>query len=165
MSRPIGFVTCGDEVVEAFVFGEEVADGADSFPEVVVGAGGGLAQKGFQLGEGHFDGVEVGTIGRQGQEPAADILQDLRRLWAFVDREVVKNDHVARLQGGGELGLDVEVEQVAVDRAVDHPGRVQPVMAQGGDEGLGLPGAERGMVDQALAAWRPPGRLGHVGLD
>ena len=27
MSRPIGFVTCGDEVVEAFVFGEEVADG------------------------------------------------------------------------------------------------------------------------------------------
>jgi len=38
-------------------------------------------------------------------------------------------------------------------------------MAQGGDEGLSLPGAEGGMVDQALAARRSAGRLGHVGLD
>ena len=32
MSRSFGFVSCGDEVVEALVFGEQVADSTDGFP-------------------------------------------------------------------------------------------------------------------------------------
>ena len=43
--------------------------------------------------------------------------------------QVVENDHVAGLQGRGELALDVEVEEVTVDRAVDNPGRIEPVVA------------------------------------
>ena len=102
---------------------------------------------GFELGEGHFDRVEVRIVGWQRQEPGPDIAQDFGRFWAFVAGQIVQNEHIAALQGGGKLGLDVEVEQVPVDRAVDqrdierhwfeHNGerRIQPVVAQGGDEG------------------------------
>ena len=69
------------------------------------------------------------------------------------------------MQGRGQLGFDIEVEEFAVYRATDHPGRVKPVMAQGGNECLGLPVAEGGMVDQTRPAWGPSCRLGHVGLE
>jgi len=62
---------------------------------------------GLELGEGHFDRVEIGRVLRQKQEPGALGLQALRRLWTLVDGEVVEDDHVAALEGGSELGLDV----------------------------------------------------------
>ena len=47
------------------------------------------------------------------------------------------------------MGFDIKREQFAVHGTVDHPGRVQPVMAQGGDEGLGVSVAKGHMVDKA----------------
>ena len=44
-------------------------------------------------------------------------------------------------------------------------GRLQPVMAQGRNQGLCAPVAERGVIDEALPARRPAGGFGHVGLD
>ena len=87
---------------------------------------------------------------------------------------------VAAVQGRGQLGFDIEVEEFAVHRPVDDPGRIQPVMAQCGNEGPapepapakagvirgpGLPVAEGGVIHQSRPAWRPAGRLGHVGLE
>ena len=43
---------------------------------------------------------------------------------------------IALVQGRGQLGFDVAVEDFAIDRPADDPGRVQPVVAQRGDEGL-----------------------------
>jgi hypothetical protein len=48
---------------------------------------------------------------------------------------------------------------------IDDPGGIQPVMAQGGDEGLGLPVAKGCMVDEARAFGRPPGGFGHIRLE
>jgi hypothetical protein len=42
----------------------------------------------------------------------------------------------------------------AVDRAVDHPRCVEAVVAQGGDEGLGVPVAERRVIYQPFASGR-----------
>ena len=78
---------------------------------------------------------------------------------------VFPTNDVALVQGRGQLGLDIAVEDRAVHCPAEHPGRVQPVMAQRGDEGLGLPVAEGGMIDQACPAWRPSGGLGHIGLE
>ena len=72
---------------------------------------------------------------------------------------------VALVQGRGQLGFDIKVEEFAVHRPAYDPGRVQPVMAQGGDEGLGLPVAKASVIDQTRPAGRPSGRLGHVGLE
>src|SRR6056297_2351430 len=38
-------------------------------------------------------------------------------------------------------------------------------MAQGGDEGLGIPVTERGMIYQPLPLGEPSSSLGHVGLE
>ena len=78
--------------------------------------------------------------------------------------EATPND-IALVQGQGRLGFDIKVEEFAVHRPADHPGRVQPVMAQRGDESLRLPVTEGGVIDQTHPAWRPTGRLGHVGLE
>ena len=72
---------------------------------------------------------------------------------------------VALVQGRGQLGFDIKVEEFAVHRPAYDPGRVQPVVAQGGDEGLGLPVAKASVIDQTRPAGRPSGRLGHVRLE
>jgi hypothetical protein len=55
VSRSIRPIACGDEVVSAFLWLEQIADGTDVSPQGLIGSGGGLADQGFQLGEGMFD--------------------------------------------------------------------------------------------------------------
>ena len=61
--------------------------------------------------------------------------------------------------------LDVGVEADAVHCAVQHPRGDQAVLAQTRDEGLGMPVAEGGMVDQTLTDRGPTGGLDEVGLE
>lgn len=98
-------------------------------------------------------------------EPGTDVFQDLGGLRAAVGGQVVQYHHVALVQGRGQSGFDVEVEEFPVHRPADHPRRIQPVMAQSRDEGLSVPVAEGGVIHQTRSAWCPPGRLGHVGLE
>ena len=46
----------------------------------------------FELGERHFDRVEIGTIWRQEQEPASGSAQCFFCLGILVGGEVVQND-------------------------------------------------------------------------
>jgi len=155
---------CFEEVVALF-FLEEVADVADGFPELIVGPGCGFSDQGLEFGECHLDRVEIGGVWRQEQEPRADVLQDGGGLWAPVGGEVVQDHDIALVQGRGQLGFDIKVEEFAVYWPTNDPRRVQPVMAQRRDESLSLPVAEGGMIHQTRPAWRPSGRLGHVGLE
>ena len=72
--------------------------------------------------------------------------------------------YIARPQGRGELGFDVSFEAPPVDRAGDHPGRGQSIMAQPGDECLCIPMPERRMIDQPLADRRPAGGFHQLGV-
>ena len=137
----------------------------DRLPELVIGPGGCLSDQGLELGECHLDGIEIGAVWRQEQEPRSNVFQDRGGLRAAVGGEVVEDYDVALVQGRGQLGFDIEVEEFPVHRPADHPGRVQPVMAQGGDEGLRLPVAKRGVIHEPRPAWCPSGRLGHVRLE
>ncbi len=71
----------------------------------------------------------------------------------------------------------MEVEQVAVDPSpwslgpvalpwldVDDPRRIEPIVAQSGDECPGIPMAKRGMANQPLADRGPAGGLDEIGL-
>lgn len=138
---------------------------ADGLPEFLVCSGGGLSDQRLELREGHLDRVEVGTVGRQEQEPRADIAHGFGGAGALVARQVVEDDHVTGAQGRHQLGFDIEVEHFPIHRAVDHPRSIEAVMAQGTDEGLGAPMPERRVIDQALPAWGPAGGFGHVGLE
>ena len=117
----------------------------------------------LEFGEGHFDGVEVGAVGREEEEPGAAGFEDGGGLWAFVAGEIVEDDHVATLQGWGELGFDPGFEDPTVDRSVDHPGRGQPIMTQRCDERLGAPMTKRRFHLQPLAPARPAAQARHLG--
>jgi hypothetical protein len=60
-----GIKSCGGEVIGAFLRGQVAKGVGDGLPEVEDGSRGGVALQGLELGEGHFDGIEVGTVRRQ----------------------------------------------------------------------------------------------------
>lgn len=119
----------------------------------------------FDLGEGLFDGIEVGAIGWQEPEPGAGCPDGVADGLRFMTSEIVHDDDVAGLEGSDELLLHIGPEARPVDGAVEHAGRGEPVVAQRGDEGHGAPVAMRREADETLAFRTPaPGRR-HVGLD
>src|ERR1700681_206054 len=78
--------------------------------------------------------------------------------------EIVHNDDVTRLQGREENSLDVNCEALTVDRAVENPWCLDPIAAQCGQEGCGLPVSVRDLGREAGAARCPAAQGGHVGL-
>lgn len=48
--------------------------------------------------------------------------------FSHVRAEIVENDGVSQLQGRTQFGLDIEAEEFAVDRSVEHPGRGDAVI-------------------------------------
>ena len=68
------------------------------------------------------------------------------------------------LSVGHQELLDVGQEALAIDRAVEHARRIDPVVAQRGEEGQRSPAAVRRLGDEPLAAWRTAMGARHVGL-
>ena len=83
----------------------------------------------------------------------------------LVATQIIENDDVAWGQGRREHLLDIGCEQLAIDRSVDHPGRVDAIVPQGGDEGQRLPVAVRHARIKTLPAQAPAAQRCHVGLD
>src|ERR1700735_5078930 len=90
IGRSFESISCGFEVVCTFLWGEEIADLADGLPEFVDGAHGHGAQMRLEFGEAHFDGIEVGAVGGQKDEPSAPLADGLLGGRAFVGGQVVK---------------------------------------------------------------------------
>jgi hypothetical protein len=61
----------------------------------------------LSFGEGHFDGIEIGTVGRQEQNPCAPVANGFFGGLAFMRRQIVHDDDVAGLEGRGGLGFDI----------------------------------------------------------
>jgi hypothetical protein len=139
------------EVVEALGGGEVVDGDADGVPEAIDRSPGHLAQAVFDRGEGRFDGVEVGAIGGQESSFGAGGFDGLADAGDLVRVEIVHDDEVSGQKRGRQDLLDVGAKLLAVDRPVEPARRGEAVMAQGGDEGRGLPVAERGVRDRTLA--------------
>ena len=152
------------EVCGAFggrILGEDFAAGlADGF----VTSRPDLSEQGLELCEDLFDGVEVGGVFRQEHQAGSDISDRLAHRLSFVGSEIVEDDDVARLQSRHEELIDIGAETLAVDGSVKQAGRVDAVVAQGGEERRGLPLALRNLVDEALSLRRPAAKPCHVGL-
>ena len=84
-----------------------------------------------------------------------------KRAFQWKDRPT--ND-VSGPERGEEGRLDIGKETRAVDRAVEEPWSVDAVMAKGGQERHGFPGALRHLGGEPLAARRPSPERRHVGL-
>ena len=112
-----------------------------------------LSQQGFELGEGHLDGIEVRRVGRQKEEPGAARSDDSFDCRAFVKGDVVEDDDVTRRKRWRQLSFNVDLEDLAVHWGINDPGCGQAVVAQPGNERLCLPRPERGMRAIALTTW------------
>jgi hypothetical protein len=109
----------------------------------------------LELGEELLDRIEIGRVLGQEEELGTGSPDGVAYGAAFVGAVIVDDDDVARLERGREDLLDVLQEALAIDRAVDEPRRRDPIMAQGGQEGHGLPAAVWCFAEQPLAAGRP----------
>lgn len=116
----------------------------------------------LELGEGHFDRVEIWAVGRQKQEPTSVGLEQRRGLVALVGGQVVEDDDGAGLELGDEDLLDVGVKGVAIHRTRDHPRCDDPFAGQARNQGLVSPSPKRGAPLEALAFRAPAMGPGHV---
>src|ERR1700722_12845276 len=157
-------VSCVVEVCGAFggrVLGEDFAAGVG---DRLVASRSRLSRQSFELGEDLLDRVEVGGVFRQEDEAGSDIPDRLAPRLSLVGAEIVEDHDLARLQRRDQERFDIGVEALAVDGPVEQAGRVDAVVAQGGEESRGLPLALRDLVDQALFPWRPAAQAGQIGL-
>ena len=157
-------VSCVFEVAGAFLRREGSEKLTDCCAEGFKGACGGFAQEMLELGEDLFNGVQVGRVFRQEEQFGAGCADELAHGLAFVAAEIVHDDDVTRLQGRDEDLLDVGSKAVAVDWAIENPWSVDPVVAQRGQEGRGLPVAVRDLGREPHAAGCPAPQRRHVGL-
>ena len=132
--------------------------------DLVDGSGLGLSKPVLELGKSLFDGIEVGAVGRQEEEPGAGGADRLAHGLAFVAAEIVEDDDVTGWEGRNQELLDLGQELLAVDWAPEETRCIDPVMTQGGEEGERAPTAMRRLADQPVAARTPAAQGGHVGL-
>ena len=154
----------GDEIVPAFLRLEKAADIADGTPQFIIGSRLCLSDQGLQFGEGHLNGIKVGRVFGQEQEPGADVGQRLCRPRTFVHIEIIEDDHIAASQARHQLGADIGIEGRAVHGLVDDPGGDKSITPQTGDEGLRVPLSERRIGHEPLSPWAASAQRCHVGL-
>jgi hypothetical protein len=90
---------------------------------------------------------------------------DLAGGFSLMAAKIIEDDRIAPVQGWSKHLLNIGSEQLPVDWPIDHPGGIDPVMAQGADEGRRFPIAMRSFGDEALTFRPPSAQGGHVGLD
>ena len=78
--------------------------------------------------------------------------------------EIVHDDDVAGLQGREQNLFDVNSEALTVDRAIEDPGCLDPVVAERGQESCCLPVTMRDLGYESGAARRPAPQGGRVGF-
>ncbi|KYK45209.1 hypothetical protein A1D31_35645 [Bradyrhizobium liaoningense] len=92
--------------------------------------------------------------------PTAD---ELANCLAPVAAEVIQDDDIAGWKDGQKHLLDIGAKAHAVDRPLDEPWRIDPVMAQSRQEGHGLPPAVGNLRVKSVAARRPSPQWRHIG--
>ena len=105
----------------------------------------------FQLREGQFDRIEVGTIGRQEADLRANRLNRRSDRWLFMDGQVVEDDDVAAAQRRDQDLLHVGEKRHVVDWAVEDASGLQPVETQGRDDRVRVPMTAGRVITQPRA--------------
>ena len=115
------------------------------------GVGGGgevFAQAGLEGGPEMFDGVEVGRVRRQEQQPAARPFHQLLRRRGLMEPCVVQHYHAARGQCGQPHLFKINVHHLRVATALKDQRRDQLVLLGGrNDAGAFPPLARHGFIN------------------
>ena len=135
----------------------------DGVPKGVNGSLARFSQQRLESGEGHFNRIEVGAVGREKEEAGARGLDHFAHAAALVTGQVVHDHDVAGRECRDQEPLDIGLEPVAVDRPVHHHRRDHAASAQTRDQCRGFSVAMRIAHAQALAPAAPAMAARHVG--
>lgn len=122
-----------------------------------------FAQERLELCEGILDGVEVRTVGRKVLELSSCHRDELANARALVAREIVHDNDIAGAQFWAEDLLDIGLEGLTVDGAVEYEGRDEASQGQCTDERCRLPMAMGHPNPEPLAPRAPAVAARHVG--
>lgn len=109
----------------------------------------------FDFGEGLFDGIEVGRIGRQEPQTRARGADGLFNGRAFVASQIIHDDDLARLEGWYQKLIYPRFEAGSVYRTIEDAWRLKVLDAQGSYKGHGSPMTIGRVADEALASLSP----------
>jgi hypothetical protein len=150
---------------EIFTFlGAEGADyQSDSTTKPLDCSLGGRAQMLFHFAEALFDRIEVRRILRQIFQLRTDCFDCLAHASDLVSCKIVHDDNVAAIERRSQTLLDIRDEGRPVHWPVNDEGGDNPIVAQAGYEGDGLPMPVRGVANQSLAPWTSTVEPHHLG--
>ena len=120
------------------------------------------AQAGFEFRKDLLNGIEVRAVGGQREQVGADGFNRLADPGHFMTGQIVEDDAVARLEGGGEDLFTRRHKGGAIDRPVKDRGGGELVGAERGNARRRLPLAVGDLRHEARAAptaARAPGHL------
>lgn len=136
---------------------------ADCGADGVDGSRGSFAEQVLELCKDLFDRVQVGRVFWQKEEFGADRTDELANCFAPMAAEVIQDDDIAGSKDGQKNLLDIGAKADAIDRPLDEPWCIYPVMAQGRQEGHGLPAAVGNLGVKSAPARRPSPQGSHIG--
>ena len=142
-------------VVVAFAELDGGEERAELPPGVLDGALLRVAHPVLDLGEGLLDRIEVWRVRRQESQPCTGLTDCPADGLPLVAAEVVEDHEVTGPERRHQELFDPGLEGALVDRPVEHARRAQPVPAQVGQEGQGVPAPVRCEALQAMALRRP----------
>jgi len=116
----------------------------------------------FELGEGIFDRIEIGTVGRQKAEFGATGLDSLPDAGDLVGGQIVHDDDVAWVQGWRQHLLDPSKEALSVHRPVQKHRCNKACKRESADKSDGFPMPVRNGGAATLALWRPATKACHL---
>ena len=143
---------------------ECIEQGTDAAPCCFDGSFCSLSHEMFELGKDLLNRIEVGAVGRQEQQPGTSGPDRGANGWFLVAGEIVHDDDVSGHECWAELFFDPCGEAGGVDRLIEHEGRIDPIAAEGGDEGHRFPVAVGHLGMEPLSDWSPAPQGCHVGL-
>jgi hypothetical protein len=118
----------------------------------------------FELGEDLLDGVQVWRVWWQEQQARADAADCCADGRPLVAGEIIHDHDVARRERGYEELFDILKEARPVDRLIEDTGSIDPVAAQGREEGHRLPVTIGHFGMEPLALGCPATQRGHIGF-
>lgn len=113
-----------------------------------------------------FNGIEIGTVRRQEEEPCTSLADGGSDGLSLVAAKIVHDHDVTKPEAGNQYLFDIEQEPLSIDRSVEGclcSGRGNLVAAQGCKERHGFPMAMRHMAEEPLAFEGPTAQWRHVG--
>ncbi len=140
------------DVVRALIRQEEAGRGGHQLTHVIERAWTKRAEERLEFREGLFDGIEIGTVGREESQPGSRLLNRRAYLGLLVRREIVQHDDITRTERGHQDLLDVGAKRGGVDRPIEHGRRGQLGGTERRDDGVRLPMAARRVIPDARPA-------------